>query len=260
MPVHEKAATGFAKDASAYERGRPTYPPDAIRHLVEALDLGPGTRVVDVGAGTGKLTRLLVPSGAHLIAVEPVEAMRDRLRVELPGVEALEGVAEQLPLPDQSVDAVVIAQAFHWFDGARALAECHRVLRPGGWLALVWNERDERIGWVSELTRIMAPFEDGTPRVRSGRWREAFIGAPFEPLAVRTFTNVQRGGPDMVCDRVASVSFIAALPEAERLRVIDRVRALLATAPETRGQAIVELPYETRVYTTRPLQAGSSDV
>jgi len=256
MPVHEKAATGFAKAAAAYDRGRPTYPPDAIRHLVERLDLRPGRRVLDVGAGTGKLTRLLVPSGAHLSAVEPVEAMRNRLRVDLPNVEVIEGVAEQVPVPDGSVDAVVIAQAFHWFDGPRALAECHRVLRRDGSLALVWNERVERIGWVRELTRIMEPFEDGTPRVRSGRWREAFGGAPFEPLARQTFAHVQRGGPEMVCDRIASVSFIAALPERDRERVIEQVRHLLATAPETRGQSVVELPYETHVYTTRPRHAG----
>jgi SAM-dependent methyltransferase len=254
--IHQKAETGFSRAAEAYDRGRPTYPQEAIRYLIEELDLRPGRRLIDLGAGTGKLTRLLAPSGADILAVEPVEAMRERLRADLPGVDAIDGVAERVPVPDASADVVVVAQAFHWFDGPRALAECHRILRPDGWLALVWNERDERVAWVSELTRIMAPFEDGTPRVRSGRWREAFTGAPFEPLSQRTFANVQQGGPDMVCDRVASVSFIAALPEADRMRVIGQVRDLLATAPETRGRSVLELPYETHVYTTRPLPAA----
>ena len=131
MPIHEAAARGFQQASEAYERGRPTYPPEAIARLVTALGIGPHSTVVDLAAGTGKLTRQLVPSGARLIAVEPVEAMRATFARVLPGVTILEGTAEALPLPDASAEALVVGQAFHWFDGPAALAEIHWVLRPG---------------------------------------------------------------------------------------------------------------------------------
>src|SRR5437588_5658396 len=116
MTVHESARRGFERHADAYERGRPNYPAEATAWLVTKLGLGPGRTVVDVGAGTGKLTRALLPSGATVIAVEPVAAMRAVLKRELPTVQAMNGTAESLPLPDASADAIVVGQAFHWFD------------------------------------------------------------------------------------------------------------------------------------------------
>ena len=135
------AARGFQAGAEAYERGRPGYPTDAVDALTDALGVGPGATVVDLAAGTGKLTRLLVPSGATVIAIEPVDAMRRTLAAMLPRVPVVAGTAESMPLRDGSAGAVVAAQAFHWFDGEAALAEIHRVLAPGGRLGLVWNVR-----------------------------------------------------------------------------------------------------------------------
>ena len=165
MPdVNEVAASGFGAGAEAYEQGRPSYPPDLVAWLVDRLGLGPGRRLADVAAGTGKLTRLLVPSGAEVVAVEPVAAMRTQLEAACPEVEVLDGTAEALPLGDGSVDAITVAQAFHWFEPAAALAEAARVLRPGGGLAVTFNERDTRESWVAELSRLIRWDE-------RGRWR-----------------------------------------------------------------------------------------
>ena len=152
MGINEQAEAGFGRGAATYERGRPSYPADAIDVLVRELGIGPDRDVLDLAAGTGKLTRLLVPTGARLVAVEPVAAMADQLRTAVPGVEVHDGTAEAIPLPDGSVDAVVVGQAFHWFDAPVALAEIARVLRPGGGLGLIWNERDSSVPWVAELT------------------------------------------------------------------------------------------------------------
>src|SRR5690606_25154234 len=132
--IPDAAAEGFGRGAEAYESARPSYPPDAVGEIATVCDVGPGRRVLDLAAGTGKLTRLLVPTGAEVVAVEPVAEMRAVLSAVLPGVEALDGTAEAIPLPDASVDAVTVAQAFHWFDPPVALAEIARVLRPGGTL------------------------------------------------------------------------------------------------------------------------------
>ncbi|MGH9279466.1 MAG: class I SAM-dependent methyltransferase, partial [Acidimicrobiales bacterium] len=141
--------------------------------VVDLLGLWPGRTVLDLAAGTGKLTRLLVPSGARVVGVEPLAEMRAELAGVLPEVEAVEGTAEAIPLGDGTADAVTVAQAFHWFDGARALDEIHRVLRPQGGLAMLWNVRDRTVEWVNRLADITEPYADA-PRYRTGEWREAF--------------------------------------------------------------------------------------
>ncbi|HWJ96893.1 MAG TPA: methyltransferase domain-containing protein, partial [Acidimicrobiales bacterium] len=146
--ISDVAAEGFGAGAAAYEKGRPSYSDDVVAWLVERLGIAPGRTVVDLAAGTGKLTRLLAATGASVTAIEPVDAMRDQLLQACPGVEAVSGTAEAIPLPDRTVDALTVAQAFHWFDPAAALAEIARVLRPGGALGIVFNERDTREPWV----------------------------------------------------------------------------------------------------------------
>lgn len=249
--VHPSAAQGFGATAAvdAYERGRPTYPAEAVAYLLERLAVRPGSVLVDLAAGTGKLTRLLVASGAELIAVEPVAAMRERLVQILPEVRVLDATAESLPLPEASVDAVTVAQAFHWFDAPRAVAEIGRVLKPGGNLGLIWNVRDEREDWVAEVTAVMEPHRAGTPTHRAGTWRQAFEASDlFTPILERSFSYEQHLTPALVVDRVMSVSFIASLPVAERETVANEVRAVLASHTETRGEDIA-LPHRTDVYT-----------
>ena len=249
MPVDPVAATGYAEAGAAYERGRPGYPADALARLFAELGIGPGTHVLDLAAGTGKLTRELVGAGADVVAVEPVDGMRATLERALPGVRALAGEAEAIPLADGSVEAVVVAQAFHWFDGDAALAEIHRVLAPGGALGLVWNARDETVPWVARLTEIMEPYRGETPGYKSG-WRAAFERTNlFTPLESAEFRHVHELDAEGVVARVASVSFIAALPDDERERVFARVREALP-ADE------VALPYRTDVFWCRRAPAS----
>jgi SAM-dependent methyltransferase len=164
-----RQAASFGAAADAYERGRPPYPPEAVAWLVPDA----ARTVVDLGAGTGKLTRVLRTPGRELVAVEPSAGMHEQFARVLPGVRVLAGTAEAIPLPDASADTVVCAQAWHWVDPGRAVPEAARVLRPGGRLALAWNSRDESVPWVAELGRILreyaaAPAEDRqTDRVRA---------------------------------------------------------------------------------------------
>jgi SAM-dependent methyltransferase len=249
--IHE-AAQGFAQATDAYERGRPTYPSGAAERLERELHLKPGRVVLDLAAGTGKLTALLVGTGATVVAVEPIAAMRGVLERALPGVRALPGTAEAIPLADGSAGAVTVGQAFHWFRGDEALAEIHRVLEPGGGLGLVWNVRDTSVGWVARLTEIMEPHRGDAPSQRTGAWRAAFERTElFRPLKRFELRHVHHLTPEGVVARVASVSFVAALPDAEREGVLAEVRELVASDPETRGHEEVALPYLTDVFTTR---------
>ncbi|MDP8960826.1 MAG: class I SAM-dependent methyltransferase [Actinomycetota bacterium] len=252
MMVHEAAASGFDRAAIAYERGRPSYPQPAIDWLVERAGVTATSVVVDLAAGTGKLTRLLVASGAKVIAVEPVDGMR-RLLVDLvPGAEVLDGTAEDIPLLSGSVDLVTVAQAFHWFDVPAALAEIHRVLCPGGQLALVWNRRllDEPIH--RSVSAIVDPFRGSTPSYHKEEgWRQPLRGSPlFETGDNRSFLNVQALDEDGFADRVLSTSFIAALPERKRHDVERRVRDL---AQQLGGH--VDLPYSTDVQLFRRVES-----
>ena len=159
--VHKAAQQGFEKEAQAYARGRPDYPAALSAWLAQALGLGPGREVADVGAGTGKFTALLATTGATVVGVEPVDAMRAKIdALQLPTLRAVAGTAQAIPLPSCTLDAVVCAQAFHWFATREALDEFHRVLRPGGKLGLVWNVRDESVDWVAELTTIITPTRE----------------------------------------------------------------------------------------------------
>lgn len=247
--VHAAARQGFEKQAAAYARGRPDYPQALQPWLREALALGPGRRVADVGAGTGKFTRLLATTGAEVIAVEPVDAMRAQIDAALPGVRAVTGTAQALPLSDGALDAVVCAQAFHWFATRQTLDEFARVLRPGGHLGLVWNVRDESLDWVAAITAIITPHEGDAPRLHTGQWRHAFPHPAFGELRESVFEHVHEGPPEQVIvDRFLSVSFIAALPVAEQARVRAQLQTLVATHPALRGQATVRMPYRTLAF------------
>ena len=247
--VHESAARGFAAQADTYARGRPEYPDAITGWLSSALALGRGRRAVDLGAGTGKFTRRLLETGAQVLAVEPVAAMREQLAGKLPAVQALDGTAQSMPLPDGFADAVVCAQAFHWFATRDALVEIRRVLRPGGVLGLVWNERDESVDWVEALTRIVTPHEGDTPRFRKGTWRAPFDGTLFGMPEETVLPHRHVGSAqEVIVDRFMSVSFIAALPERERRGVEQQLRNLIDAHPALRGRGTIEFPYRTRAF------------
>jgi len=253
MAIHESAAKGFAAGAEAYERGRPGYSPEAIGHIVRELGIGPGKTVLDLAAGTGKLTRELVSSGAQIVAVEPIPEMRAKLASAVPEAEIRDGTAEAIPAENHSVDAVVVGQAFHWFDGIRALSELRRVLGPDGGLALIWQSRDASVPWVAKLNAIIDRADDGHPRFRTEAWRQAFdVTALFDPLEKAEFAYVQRASAETLVDRVASISYVAAMSEERRQVFLDDVRELLATDSATAGQVVIELPHRVDVYVTRP--------
>jgi SAM-dependent methyltransferase len=222
--VHKVAAKGFSEGADAYERGRPDYPTEAIDWLADRLNLRSGAAVVDLAAGTGKLSSALRTAGADVTAVEPVARMRTLIE---PPIRVVDGTAERIPLPDRSADAVTVAQAFHWFDGEAALAEIHRVLRPGGHLALLWNVRLLEDAGQAAVEQLIAPYTGAIPRHRSGEWRGPIEASElFGPLEEREFPNQQALDADRLADRVASTSAIAALASDERRRLLERVRAL----------------------------------
>ena len=250
-PLHDYVSKGFGPTTDLYERIRPEYPALAIDILVRELRITPGRVVVDVGAGTGKLTRALVPSGATLIAVEPLAQMRERLAAEVPRAVPFAGTAEHMALRDASAHAIVAAQAFHWFDGEKALAEFHRVLAPGGRLGLVWNVRDRRTPWVAAFDALVDAVDPERPDHQTGKWRAVFERTTlFGRLEHEDVASAQTLAPAEIVDRAASVSSISALPTAERETVLDGFRELAATHPDVRGHATVELPYLTKIYWT----------
>ena len=250
--VHDVARLGFDREAEVYETSRPPYPPDAVTWLAENLRLRPGAVVVDLAAGTGKLTRLLLPTGATVLAVEPVVGMRQVLRRLFPSVPTVAGTAESLPLRSSSLDAVCVAQAFHWFDAEPAFGELRRVLRPGGRLGLVWNARDRSEDWVDRVWAIMDAAERHAPWRDHENWRDSALGprAGFGPLQRATFRHEHVATPEGVVDRIRGVSHIAAMDPAEQAVVLADVRRVLAEHPDTRGREELHVPYRVDCYWT----------
>lgn len=231
-----RQASSFGAAAEAYERGRPGYPEAALDWLLPAG----AVRVLDLGAGTGKLTRQLVSRRVDVVAVEPSAGMLAQLRLVLPDVTAMCGTAEAIPLPDRSVEVVLAAQAWHWVDVERAVPEVARVLVPGGRLGLIWNTRDERVGWVAELGRLM---DGGVSHMDSA---SPVVGPPFGPIErfdVEWSNTITRDG---LIDLVASRSYVITATPSEREATLDRIRCLLDQHPDLAGRDHLEMPYITR--------------
>lgn len=252
-----RLASGFGTAATAYAEHRPDYAQEAARW---ALELAPGVRVLDLGAGTGKLTATLVALGAHVTAVEPDSAMLAELRRALPDVRALTGSAEAIPLPDVSVDAVLAGNAMHWFDMAVAGSEIARVLAPGGILAGLWNVLDDRVEWVAGLTRVAGSAAIG-PRDTPASWRaetaeahlpKSGIAARFGSPEQAEFAHGQRRTADSLVSTLATRAGMLAMPEQERQATLGRIRAYLASRPET-ADGEFALPMLTGVLRVRQL-------
>lgn len=251
MTVDPRAATGFAGAADAYERGRPSYPPEGVATLVRALGLTGAGTALDLAAGTGKLTRLLSPRIGRVIAVEPSRAMLGELRARLPAVDARVGSAEAIPMADDSVDAVFVGEAFHWFRTAEACREIARVLRAGGGLALLWNRArwtDADLPWLATFDALVEPYRQaaGPFPAEGEQWQRALEETRlFEPLSGTEVDHVHRVGADDFVALVASWSWIANLPERERSAVLTQVREL--AGPDLP----LTLRYRTELHWTR---------
>jgi SAM-dependent methyltransferase len=236
-----------------YERGRPGWP----AQVLDVAGVPASATVLDLGAGTGKLTRLLAERFHRVIAVEPDEAMCRLLVESCAGVEVRVGSAEEIPLTKGSVDAVFAAEAFHWFDGDRSLAEIERVLRPGGALITMWNvpagPTQPSIADVEQLLTEHAPAREllghdpvdlNTTRFASGEWRAAFAGSPFDDLQQARLPNPQTLDRDALVAFFESMGWLGDLPEAQRLPLLERVRSMLGADEYRRS-------WETHVYWTR---------
>jgi SAM-dependent methyltransferase len=229
-------AASFGNAADAYQRGRPPYPLSVIEWAVPRH----ARRVLDLGAGTGKLTRLLVDAKLDVVAVEPSQQMREELAAAVPAATVHAGTAEQIPLADGSVDAVVVAQAWHWFDTSLAVAEVARILVPGGTLALLWNVRDNTEPWVASLDEILHQH------ARQAIDTEPVIGDPFahlERVEIRWRHQLTR---NELLDMVASRSYVIVLTDTERAELLGSVEELLDSHPDLKDRDAITLPYITR--------------
>jgi SAM-dependent methyltransferase len=237
-------ALSFGSAASAYDRYRPSYPAEAVKWAVGSPS-GP-IRVVDLGAGTGILTRVLLGFDHDVVPVEPDEAMRAELAAATPGTVPLAGSSESIPLPDNSVDAVVAGQAYHWFDPALAHVEIARVLKPGGIFAAVWNLRDESVPWVAQLTEVAHLNDHGVDQDRVDE--AALRAAGFGPVRRESFGHVVNHTPDSLLELIKTRSYYLTAPPAGRATIADGIRNLAATHPDLAGRGNFELPYRTVVF------------
>jgi SAM-dependent methyltransferase len=248
MALHP-LAEHFASVAGAYERGRPEYAPAVVGALAAELPIAPGAAVLDLAAGTGKLTRALLAAGFDLVAVEPQRSLREVLAANVGPERALDGLAEAIPLGDGSVDAVTVADAFHWFDQVAALAEIRRVLRPEGGLALVTTIPDfGGASWAHELGTLLERARPEHPGFDGPSWRDAVAAADgwSAPREIRVTTS-QPLDPGRMVDLVASVSWIAAMPHEQRAEILAQAGALVSA-----GDSPEELPLHVVVgLTTR---------
>jgi SAM-dependent methyltransferase len=245
MEPDRAAATSWTADwtAEAYERGRPDYAGAAVDFALAPIRDRPGLRVLDLGAGTGKLTRLFTDRGIDTVAVEPADGMRAVLARVVRAAAALPGTAEAIPLPDASVDLVAAGQAFHWFDRAVALPEIARVLRPGGLLALFYNARDDAVAWVRTLSELIGETGDHGSVTRD--FEPPDLGPLFGPGEVFRTAHEQPLDARSLVDLVASRSYAIRMAPAERAKLLDQVAELARTHPALVGRQHFSMPYVT---------------
>lgn len=246
MASHEEMSLSFGAAAQAYQSGRPDYPREAVDWMLAPVrEHDRALRVADVGAGTGKLTRTIVEAGAEVVAIDPDQGMLAALRDHVHGVPTFVGSAERMPLPDASVDAVLLGQAWHWVDTAAASLEAGRVLRSGGVLGLVWNIRDESDPWVARLTAAM--HGSHAEEMLSGEGPR--VADPFTGLEARTWTWTRALTRSALLDMVASRSYVITASDADRADILAAVGALFDERRRGEsGSDVIDLPYITHAY------------
>lgn len=248
--LHPAAQKGFSSAAELYQQVRPNYPQAVVDWLKDDLKLNHHSTAIDLGSGTGKFLSYLKQATPNIIAVEPVTEMLEQLKIVHPDVQTLQAKSDQIPLDRNSVDAVLCAQAFHWFANTETLTEIHRILKPQGHLGLVWNQRDENVDWVKALADLLATMEGDTPRYHSGQWKQVFEDQSlFELVSSKTFTQLQTGTVEnVVSKRLLSTSFIAAMSDAEQLKLKQRFEQIVFEYTGKRAEDEIDFPYTTYVY------------
>lgn len=248
--INPHAVSGFAQAASYYSRGRPGYPEALAEWLRGPIALGPGKMLIELGAGTGQCTLLLIHTGAHVLAVEPAAQMRSQFLSAYPEGRIVAGSAQAIPAPSASADAVVCAQSFHWFAQEASLAEIARVLKTQGVLALIWNVPDERVDWVADICEILDPVERTAPcQYKRGTWQKVFPDRRFTSLQRAEFLHWHRGSPEeVIIQRAASLSYVANLEAAHREAIIDQLRGFIRSHPALTNRLMIDFPYRTFAY------------
>ncbi|OJU94745.1 MAG: SAM-dependent methyltransferase [Acinetobacter sp. 38-8] len=248
--LHPSAQKGFSLGAELYQQVRPSYPPEILVWLQDQLKVGENSTVIDLGSGTGKFLPLLLQTQAKVIAVEPVTAMREQLEQRYSTVECLQTSSDQLLVKDESINAIICAQSFHWFSNIETLKEMYRVLIPAGHLGLVWNQRDITVDWVKALADEIAPFEADTPRYHSEKWKQVFEQQHlFQFNGLQTFQLKHTGTVEQVVSkRLLSTSFIAAMPEHQQQQLKARFEQIVFDFTGRTAQDQIDFPYTTFAY------------
>ncbi len=248
--LHPAAAQGFSLAAALYENVRPSYPNAMTTWLLQELNLSSHSHIVDLGAGTGKFLAYLQPISAHINAVEPIAEMLAQLADNFPDIATFQAKSEQLPFPDQTMDAVICAQSFHWFANPTALAEIYRILHPHAALGLIWNQRDCRVNWVKALAEYIAPLERDTPRYHNEQWKKVFENQNlFDIVSLKVFPQQHIGTVEQVVSkRLLSTSFIAALPQDEQQHLKQQFEKIVFDYTGLRPHEEICFPYETFAY------------
>jgi len=251
------AQKGFEKNIDFYENARPSYPLEAISILETVLELIPGeSHVIDLGAGTGKFTRLLLNGNYHLTAIEPSAAMRDKFSQILPTVPILDGNSWNIPIPSESQDAVVCAQAFHWFANLNTLKEVHRVLKSGGRFGMIWNSQDrEKKKWVGEMIDYKEQYEMNSPQYRLGLWKKVWeeeeAKCLFSPLQFQSIQHSVQTTKELIRQRVLSSSYIACQEQKVQQEISQKIVDILeanANEIEYDKNGLVTFPYSTDIF------------
>jgi SAM-dependent methyltransferase len=236
------SVAGYSRIAKDYDKGRPDYPPEAISFFINALELHPRQKVLDLASGTGKLTKALIGFDLCLCAVEPVEEMRSFFSERFPAVPMFEGKAESIPLPDGSMDAVLVGTAFHWFDGEKALSEIGRVLKKGGKLGLIWNIFDGKQPWVGKIRQLIEPGID-----LKMCWQESFLHHPgFQVMGHHEMEYFISGKVSDVLNRIDSAKIMGTLSPKKKQELVKKALDILA-ADEISRQEIFGIPYRIEI-------------
>lgn len=248
--IHPSAAQGFSHSAALYQQVRPSYPAQLAQWLQGYFQTCPEPRCMDLGAGTGKFLPTLNALNAKIIAIEPVAQMRAQLMEQYPDIECLEGFSHALPCAEQSLDAVFCAQAFHWFANVESLDEIARVLKPHGDLFLIWNQRDVTVDWVNAIAELIYPMEGDTPRYHSGQWQKvmsAYTGFTQQHALTWRFEHVG-DVEQVVSKRLMSTSFIAALEDAKKHQLKQRIEQIVQQYTGLSATDEIAFPYVTHLY------------
>lgn len=250
LHIHHAAQQGFSQAAELYQKARPSYPAEITSWLQQSLHLNQHSKVIDLGAGTGKFIPYLQQITPHIQAIEPIPEMLEQLRLQYPDIACIQADSKKLKVPHASIDAVLCAQSFHWFADQASLKAIYQVLKPQAQLGLIWNQRDTSVAWVKEIADFLLPFEGDTPRYHRGTWREIFINSTLFQFISTTQYHFQHTGTveNVIIQRLLSTSFIAAANKAQKEYIRAEILNIVKKHLKKDLEDNVSFPYVTHAY------------